>query len=362
MVRIVHVASQLETGGLERLLAELARHVDRARFSLRFVSLGSGGRIADEIEALGWPVSVLDAKPGVRPALGHHLASRFREHEADIVHTHNIKPMLYAVPAAKMAGVGGIVHSRHGQGFGTSARQSALVWMIGCCVDRFVCVSNDAAARCRAQGARPESIRTIWNGIDLERFANAGPCKRGPAVFVGRLNPEKDLDTLLRATARVIAKRSDFRLQIAGSGPCEPDLKAAAARLGVAGSVEFLGEVSDVPALLARASMLVLPSITEGLPLSVLEAMASGLPVVATRVGGTPEAVVEGETGRLVPVGNDELLASGMLELHENPALARHLGRAGRERAVARFSIAKMVSSYEALYEEILAGRPAHAA
>ncbi|HQY88270.1 MAG TPA: glycosyltransferase, partial [Tepidisphaeraceae bacterium] len=211
---------------MERLLAEFARHADRQRVSLSFVAIGKRGRVADDIEACGWPVTVLDAPPGVRPSTVFKLARLFRDSRIDIVHSHNTKPLLYAGPAARLAGVGGVIHTRHGQRHGATRRQDMIFALASRCVDRMVCVSQDSARLCKEDGIETQSLRTILNGIDLQRFDFRGPVSDGPAVYVGRLSPEKDVATLIKSTAIVVAQRPSFRLQIAGAGPCLDDLVA----------------------------------------------------------------------------------------------------------------------------------------
>ena len=179
-------ACQLETGGMERLLVEFARHADRSRFALRFVALSKGGRIAGEIEACGWPVTVLDLGDGVRPTAVFRLASHLRGYAADVVHTHNTRPLLYAVPAARLAGGPAVVHTRHGQRHGASRRQNTLFRWACAGADCVVCVSEDAARRSRAEGIDAGKVRTITNGIDTTRFSGTRPEMRGPAVFVGQ--------------------------------------------------------------------------------------------------------------------------------------------------------------------------------
>jgi glycosyltransferase involved in cell wall biosynthesis len=362
VLRVIHVALQLDTGGMERLLVEFARHCDAQRYALRFVSLGSRGAVAEELEGLGWPVTCLGARPGLRPAIGYRLARLFRDHGADVVHVHNTKPLLYAAPAARLARTGAVVYTRHGQRRGATGRQDALFRMAARCADRIVCVSDDAARLCGNEGVRPGTVRTIPNGIDVERFCSREPCAGGPAVFVGRLSSEKDVQTLLRAMALVVQRRPSFRLAIAGDGPCAADLKMLSESLGLGPHVQFLGEVRDVPALYSQASMFILSSVTEGLPLTVLEAMACGLPVVATRVGGTPEAVVDGTTGVLVPPGEPAALAEAILRIAADDELARRMGAAGRRRAEANSDVRTMVGRYESLYQEILGRERAPAA
>lgn len=356
-VRVVHTVLQLDTGGMEKLLVEFARHADRRRFDLRFVSLTTRGRVADEIESLGWPVVALGEPAGLRLGFVRRLAKLFREFEADVVHPHNTKPLIYCGPAARLARVPAVVYTRHGQRQGARRGETLLYKLAVRTADRAVCVSEDGARIAREEGVDPSRVRAIWNGIDTTRFSFAGPTADGPAVMVGRLSPEKNVETLIRAAAIVVRERQDFRLEIAGDGVCLPGLKTLADGLNVNGFVRFLGDVRDVPGLLGRASLSILPSLTEGISLTLLEAMARGLPVVATRVGGNPEVVADGVTGVLVPPENPEEMARAILRLYADPPLGRQMGEAGRRRVETHFDVRQMVASYESLYRETVEGR-----
>lgn len=349
-ISVAHVAAQLEMGGMEKLLVEFARHTDREVFDLHFVSLGARGKLADDIEACGWKVTALNQSPGLRPGLVLKLARLFRRLGVDVVHTHNTKPFLYACPAARLARVSKVIHTRHGQRYGASRRDTIIFRLLTRLADRVVCVSHDSAKLSAAEGIAPDKIRTVWNGIDSARFQYISPCADGPAVMVSRLSPEKDVETLLRAVALAVRERPSFRLEIAGDGPCRPALERIARECNLEGCVRFLGEIRDVPALLARASLFVLPSLTEGVSLTLLEAMARGLPIVATRVGGNPEVVIEGETGVLVPAQDPSALARAMLQVQTDSEAARSMGWAGRCRVEQYFDIRRMVSQYEDLY------------
>jgi glycosyltransferase involved in cell wall biosynthesis len=221
-------------------------------------------------------------------------------------------------------------------------------------VDCMVCVSKDSAGLSGDEGVPRRRLRTILNGVDIRRFAYLGPRPGGPAVVVARLSPEKDVETLLGAAALAVQEQPSFSLEIAGGGPELPRLERLSGQIGLQGHVRFLGEVRDVPSVLARASLFVLPSLTEGISLTLLEAMARGLPVVATRVGGNPEVVVDQETGFLVPTKSPQELAQAMLRLRNDPELARRMGLAGRRRVEQVFDVRRMVADYEKLYLELM--------
>ena len=158
-MRIAHVTLGLDMGGLEKLLVEFARHADRDRFELYFVSLSTRGLLADEIEAADWPVIAIDAPPGFRPRIALELATLFKQLQIDAVHTHDDRPIIYAAPAARLAGVPHVIHTRHGRSSELTPRQQLLVRMASRLTDRFVCVSNDAAVLSVRQGiSRHRSI------------------------------------------------------------------------------------------------------------------------------------------------------------------------------------------------------------
>ena len=322
-LRVAHVTNSLDMGGLEKLLVEFARHADRGRFDLHFVSLTTRGCIADEIAAHGWPITALEEPEGLRPGMVLRLAKWFRRWGIDIVHTHDNKPLIYGALAARLARVPGVIHSQHGRSFGIRPRQAFLVNRAADLTNRFVCVSEDSAVFSLQHGVAARKIQTICNGIDTTLFDYAGPRVDGPIVTIARLSPEKDVETLIRATQLAVREQPGMQVEIAGDGTCMLPLKQLTQELGLDDNVCFLGQVSDVPRLLERASLFVLSSISEGISLTLLEAMARGLPVVATRVGGNPEVVVDGVTGILVPPRNPQALAKAMLRLNADAGASR---------------------------------------
>ncbi len=347
--RVVHLVGQLDVGGMEKLLVEFARHADRKEFDLHFLCLGNRGPIADEIEQLGWPVTALEMK-GLSPGVYLRLAKQLRRMQADVLHTHNTRPLIVGGLSARLAGVSRVIHTRHGQRAVNSRRQKLAFRLASMTLNRFICVSQDSADLTAAEGVSSKRIGTIWNGIDTERF-QPGRDLRGPVVAVGRLSPEKDFATLIRAAAIAIRQDPSFRLEIAGDGVCMPALKDLIDQLGISDqSVRLLGPVQDIPGLLSRASVFALSSLTEGVSLAIMEAMASGLPVVATRVGGNPEVIADGETGLLVPHSDPESFATALLALWQNPNERQRMGDRGRLRATEQFDVRRMIASYERLY------------
>ncbi|MCM2374830.1 GT4 family glycosyltransferase PelF [Aporhodopirellula aestuarii] len=351
MRRVVHVALGTDVGGMEKLLVEFAKFSNRDRFEPTFVSLQHRGNIADEIERWGSPVFAFGKPEGLQPTLVLRLAKQLRELHADVVHTHNTAAMVYGVPAAKLAGVRTVIHTRHGQRLGASVRQNALFrWLAKGC-DRVVSVCDDGTRLTVREGISPQRTSTICNGVDLSRFENVGPRADGPVTLVARLSEEKDVANLIRAMAIAIDSSKALRLRIIGDGSERAKLETLTQSLGLERVVEFLGRRSDVADLLAQASVFVLPSRSEGISLTLLEAMARGLPVVATSVGGTPEVVVDGETGLLVPAGDVVALADAIVELNQHAEAAAEMGRQGRKRVEQHFTIERMVHEYERLYE-----------
>jgi len=264
----------------------------------------------------------------------------------------------YGAFAARLAGVPVVVNTQHGRGCGKSWKARLQFRMANQFTDRVVGVSEDAAELCRQDDARSaERTIALWNGVDLERFEYRGPANQPTAISVARLSPEKDFATLLRATWILIKDCPDFRLKIVGDGGERQKLEQLSAELNLTEHVEFLGERSDVSQLLPQAGFFVSSSRTEGISLTLLEAMAVGLPVVTTRVGGNPEIVVEGKTGRLVAANSPEGLALAMRDLLKDQEGWPVYGELARQRVEQHFNVRNMVRQYEDLYRESLDGK-----
>jgi glycosyltransferase involved in cell wall biosynthesis len=352
--RVCHVSMTLQTGGLERLLVDFGRYHDSTQYALRFVALDLLGQPADDLKRMGFEVDSMHLSAIGKWTLIRRLANLLRRERIDIVHTHNTYAHFYGTAAAKLAGVRTVVNTQHGRGCGERWKDRVLFRSANRWTQRVVGVSEDAARLCRAQDPRSaERIVTILNGIDLNRFTYHGPADTLTAISVARLSPVKDFPTLLRGVAKARPQIPEFRLQIVGDGQERAKLEQLAAELQITDVVTFLGERSDVPALLKQAGFFVSSSKTEGISLTVLEAMAVGLPVLTTSVGGNPEIVDDSRTGRLVEPLNPDAIATGLVAMCRDRARWREMGEAGRKRVEERFEIRTMIRNYEALYAEL---------
>lgn len=373
MIRAVHVAGSAEWGGGERYLELFARHHDRQRFALHVV-LPAPGPLGARLESLGIDVRVVDLGALVSPRALVHLASVLRRLAPDVVQSHGARSNVYTRVAGRLAGVPAVLSTIHNAlrdypvAPARLAAYRAVDQVTLPLATRVVCVAGELARDYAGRAV------VIHNGIDLDHFDAGTPTAdvgerraslglpAGPVVgFVGRLTPQKDPLAFLRVVAALRRARPDLRALVVGDGPLRREVERAAGALGVAECCRFLGERSDVPALLAVMDVVVLTSVSEGFPFVVLEAMAMERPVVATTVNGVPEIVESGVTGWLIPRGDVEALARATLDVLDAPDVARRMGQAGRRRVVERFTAQRMVGETQALYVSLLPSAPAAA-
>ena len=348
----------LEIGGLEIVVANLARQIGR-RFQLHIVCLEGLGPIATRLEHAGVAVECIGTPDTSVASSILRLRRRLQALRPDLVHTHNEKAHIRgALASLGLFPAPALVHTRHGEtratGWAAMANRLA-VWRS----EFIVSVSEKASAIGRAEGASVRRTRVIRNGIDLTDSPFGFDCgtPRGRVVAIGRLTPVKDFATLLRAVRRVADLHPAFTLDLVGDGPSRPDLEQLSRQLGMEHHVTFHGARPDPRTLLAGARLFVQSSLSEGISLTLLEAMAAGVPIVATRVGGTPEVVDHGVTGLLVPPQDPAALADAILTLLADTRLADRMSRSARMRAEQEFDLRAMTASYEALYDEAVLGR-----
>jgi glycosyltransferase involved in cell wall biosynthesis len=357
-LRIVHALASYELGGGEMLALRLATHQRRCGHEVHVVSLAAGGPLRERFDAAAVKTHVVAKRAGFDVTLFPRLWAFVARHRAKVVHTHNPQSLVYAAPAAKAA-LARVVHTKHGEA-AEGRRAFQLRRAAARFVDAFVSVSaqTDAFARDHQEAPR-QRLHVIENGVELAAYADDLERRRqaraalgvDEATFVigtvGRLQPVKNHALLLRAAAPLLA-RASARLVFVGDGPELEALRGLAAELRVSEAVTFLGYQQDVPRWLSALDCFAMSSHTEGLPLVLIEAMASGLPTVCTAVGGIPAAV--GDAGALVEAGDEAALAAQLASFVADGEAARALGAAGRERVCRRYAFASMATRYEQLY------------
>ena len=355
-IRVCHISMCLETGGLERLLVDFARFHNRKKFDLQFLALSGDGQPAADIRAAGCSARVLNDSLKISKLRSlSQLVGHLKTQRPQIVHTHNTYAQFYGAIAAKLAGVPVVINTQHGQGCGSGWKAEWQFRIANRLTQRVVGVSRDTARLCEQQDSRShDKLTTIWNGINLDRFHYRGPKLTPTAISVARLSPLKDFPTLLQAVRLVLPHVPDFRLRIVGDGPERAKLESLIEELHIRPHVELLGERHDVPELLAESGFFVSSSLSEGISLTLLEAMAVGIPVVTTSVGGNPEIVLDGQTGRLAPASDPPALARAIVDLCAERDLWSAMGTIGRQRVEQNFEIRNMIRNYEMLYEEQL--------
>lgn len=361
MRSIVHVLSSFGVGGQERVALDLAIGQRARGLDVGVISIAPGpnGPMAEEFAQAGVTVGQVAKRPGVDPTLVPQLALELRRRRADVVHTHNPQPLIYGAPAARLIGAAAI-HTKHGKNPGGPG-QKLLRRAAARLVHAFVAVSDTTAAQARELRDVPlAKLHTIPNGIRLDRYAPDPEARAAARVelglgdawvvgTVGRMDEFKNQALLVRAMAPILSSR--VRLVLVGDGEARPDVEAAVEALPEPRWVVLTGRRMDVPRIVHAFDVFALPSKSEGLPLVVPEAMAAGLPIVATAVGGLPSVVDEGETGLLVPV-DEAALAAALARLERDRDKARAMGARAREVALDRYSHDRMVDAYLALYRQ----------
>ena len=367
-MRIVHLTASSFYGGPERQMLGLATALPDEYVStfLSFSEQGGSRSFLDTAIAAGFDAAELKHdSPRLRLSC-REITAFLRDNLADVLVTHGYKSNLFGRPAARRAGIPIVSVSRGWTGESLKVKcYDALDRFHLRFMDRVVCVSAGQAEKVRRAGVPDEKVRVIRNGARLDAFGNPNPSGRarlrslakgpGPIVYAaGRLSPEKGFAILVEAAAHVKASTPDVRFVLFGEGPERVRLERQIDLAGLTSVFFMPGFRDDLDDLLPWADVVVLPSFTEGLPNVALEAGAAGLPVVATSVGGTPEVVVHGQTGFLVPPGDPPALAARIIDLLKDPVRARAFGLAGRQRMHEQFSFEWQACAYQAFFAELL--------
>jgi len=362
-LRVTHVVETLELGGMEKMVATLCLNTNTERFDVSVLCLKREGAIAEELRAKG--IRVGFAQIPVAPpeyAAFRRVTRYLRLHPSDVLHTHNTSGLLNGVLGGRLAGVRTIVHTEHGRSFPDHWRYMLLERCMAKLIYRFVGVSEETTRALHTfEGISMRRLRTIPNGVDEVVIPEPDELFRlreqlsipTDALIVGavaRLVWEKSLKDLLSAFRLVVNQEPRAILLIAGDGPQRDELHNCDDTKALGDRVRFLGTRLDVGRLLHIFDVYCLSSVSEGLPLGLLEAMSSGRAIVSTDVGGIPSAITHMKEGLLVPPRQPQLFAQAVITLLRNTALAASLGAAARETFEARYTSSAMARAYESMY------------
>jgi glycosyltransferase involved in cell wall biosynthesis len=368
-MKVVQLMASPFFGGPERQILGLARHLP-AEYETRFLTFPEGGKsqaFADEVRAAGFEIDVLAHNFPHFGRCVNEIAGRLRELRADVLVTSGYKPDILGWRAARAAGIPLVIVS-HGW---TAATWKVRLYerldrWVHTKADAVVSVSEAQASKVRAAGVADERNHEIPNAIGADAFAAANPVDRNELVTLfkhapthivgaaGRLSPEKGIAVLIDAAAMLCANRPDVGVVIFGEGPLRGDLERRIAKHRLEGRVILAGFRRDVARFVPHFDVGVLPSFTEGLPVTLLEMAAAGIAIVGSRVGGIPEVLVDGGTGLLVVPGEPRELADRIGRLVDDAALRRRLGDAAREKVRSQYSFTGQSLRWQALFDSLV--------
>jgi L-malate glycosyltransferase len=361
--RVLQVVLSLNPGGTERLVIELTRRLCDA-IPMAVCCLDEPGEWAAELQRAGIVVESLRRRQGFDARLGRDISRIARANGASVMHCHQYSPFVYGSLARMWGANCRMVFTEHGRlsDARPSRKRRAVNVIFSRLADRVFAVSEDLRRHLVEEGFRADTVDVIYNGIDLGPGMNGGRSHRVREQFnlepsalivgsVGRLDPVKDIATIL--AAMVDARRSHpAELIIIGDGPERVRLETGATESGIGRHVHFLGYRSDARDWLGACDVYVNTSVSEGISLTILEAMAAGLPVIATRVGGTPE-ILDSTCGILVPPRDPQAVANALVQLACDPERRHTLGQAARRRVEERFTLDRMIQQYGDVYRAV---------
>ncbi len=367
-IDLVFVNLNLGMGGIETLILEICKRLDTKKFSPKVCVFEKDGILQNEFERAGIPVHALERKDGLDVTLPIRLALLLKRIGADIVHTHNHSVWLYGGIAARILSLP-LVHTEHTSPDYNKEKWYKIERWLSYITDRITTVSNSVGKFMEErERIASDKITVIHNGIDTKIYSKYvdRDVKRKELNLadsdqiignIARFFPNKDHACLLKAFKLVVEKIPSAKLLIAGDGPLRNELFELTEKLALTSTVKFLGNRRDIPELLRIFDVFALSSIKEGLPITLLEAMASEVPTVATDVDGNPELVVHNQTGYIVPARDPNSLADKIITLLMDKEKAKRMGEMGRVRAEEEFSFEKMSAKYDVLYSSMLNGK-----
>lgn len=362
-IPLAQVLYALDIGGSETLARRLALGLRRRRYACSIYAVHENGPLAALLTADGIPCRAFSRKGKWDPRPLVRLVQQFRADGTKVVHTHHIGQLLYGGLAGRWAGCR-VVHTEHDYYSLRRPRAQQLLRVLTRLADRVTAVAEPVRSFLEGTVGLPASkLITIQNGVEIDRYETAIPHDRHKwglktsDVIIGcvaRLSPEKGHKVLLQALVKVISRHPQTRLALIGDGEERERLQHLTADLNIVDFVRFLGLRVDVPEVLATCDLFALPSIQEGFPMVILEALAAGKAVIASEVGAIPDAIRHGSTGVLVPPGDADALADALCFLIEDQGARQRLGQNGRKFVREAYDFERTVGRYDDLYHKIL--------
>lgn len=366
-LKILMFITDLNIGGGQKIVAQIANGLDRKKYEVSVACLFGAGFWAEQLRNNGIVVENLEMRGKFDFGAVSRLSSLLRKSEIQLINTHLFHANQLGTLTSKLVRVPVIISTRHNVVIGGRHRD-AINRLLAPLRDFSIAVSESVKlTEIEKSHTNPKKISTISNGIDTREYLHSDEGRVATlkkefgltnddsvVVFVGRIVPQKGINILLKAASYLVTEYQNLKILLVGGGSSEPEARRLVTEYGLENSVIFGGFRSEISEILAIGDIFVLPSLWEGLPLGIIEAMSAGKPVVATRVGGVPEIVVDGETGLLVPAGNHVALGDALAQLLVDRELAIQIGEAGRKRAIEHFDIRKTVKKTEALYDRLI--------
>lgn len=366
-ITVLYVVGSFRAGGAQRHCLALWQRLDRDRFDLRICCEEKDGLLLDDVISVGMPVIELGVrKLASAKALSamHRLSQYIKNDRIDVVHSYLFEANILAVAAARMARTGKVIISVRAMNDWMGWRHRTANRLVNRFADSITVVSHAVKSSViEKEGADPKKVRVIPNGVEVPENglprdvardsarSRLGLHGSGPVVgCVANFNRYKDHSTLVKAAQTAVADLPETTFVLVGDGPLRATIEEQVHTVGLDANFVFTGTIPDTSRAMSAFDLFVLPSLEEGMPNVVLEAMAAGLPVVATAVGGTPEVVVDGKTGLLVPPRSSASLAAAMLELTRDRRRAGQMGVEGRMRIASEFSLERMIDAIQDLY------------
>lgn len=366
-ITIMHALFSFSIGGLENGVVNLINGLDAHRYRHVIVCLANYDPVfLQRVKADNISIHALHKRPGQDPRVWWRMWRLLRTHRPTVLHTRNFVSLELQL-LGMLAGVRGRVHGEHGwdvQDLDGSNRKYRLARrVIGRVVHCFIALSKDLERYLLHDvGIAGDKVTQIYNGVDAQRFvAPTRDDQRGPLVVgtVGRMKTVKNQTLLCEAFLRLLARRPDLlgrvTLKLVGDGPLRRDCEAMVAAAGRQAQVEFVGDSAEVAEHMRDMDVFVLPSLAEGISNTILEAMASSLPVIATAVGGSPELVEDGHSGTLVASGDAEAMSAAIERYADDATLRARHGARGRALVEERYSLSRMIADYDAVYRRLAA-------